>query len=268
MPGTNSLILPATRASSLARLGTQLREVLPLVKLNCTQRNICSFLWRRTYGCNRTRSVISLREFQGACRCCKEYIAQQLKILMKKRIIKRFFVPGRASIFFFNSDVTDWEEGCIDLAAMEHSRHSPARGCAAAEITELSSISEALVPDEHKAEVDECVGSSADEHEVTDYSFSAGGWQTDYIPLERQKRGRQFGQELTSSTTQELNSRTTQELNSRTTQELNSRTTQELNSRTTQELNSSSTPIHTSSRAGPVIAPPLNTVLKTILKTY
>ena len=244
MSGTNNLIQPAARAASLARLGNQLREVLPLVKLNRTQRNICSFLWRRTYGCNRTRSVISLREFQAACQCCKEYIAQQLKILTKKRIIKRFFVPGRASIYFFNNDVTDWEEGSIDLAALENSRHSPARGCTAAEITELSSASEPLRMDDGEAEVDEHQGSGADKVEVSTYPLLTAGWQTDYIPLDLKKRCWQLGQGLTPRTTQELTPRTTQELNNRT------------------------TPVHTSTRAGPLIAPPRNTVLKTILKTY
>lgn len=124
MSEANTLTLPAARAVTFARRGNLLREALPLAKLNRTQRNICSFLWRRTYGCNRTRSVISLREFQAACQCCKEYIAQQIKILMKKHIIRRIFVPGRASIFFFNSDVTDWEEGSIDLAALERSCHA------------------------------------------------------------------------------------------------------------------------------------------------
>ena len=242
MAEANNLTLPATRAVTFARLGNQLREALPLAKLNRTQRNICSFLWLRTYGCNRTRSVISLSEFQAACLCCKEYIARQIKILIKKRIIKRIFVPGRASIFHLNSDVTGWEEGSIDLAALEHSHVSPS-SCAAEEMTSLSSVPEPLGTDDSEAKAEEHPGLSADKDEMTHNPFLTNRWQIDYIPLNPQKTSRRFGQELSG------------------------RLTPELSGRLTPELNSSSTPAHTLSRAGPGFAPPLNTLLNTLLKT-
>ena len=253
MAGTNSVIASTARPGSIAHLGNQLLKALPLARLNRTQRNICSFMWRRTYGCNRTRNVISLREFQAACLCCKEYIARQIKILMKKRIVRRIFVPGRAPIYFLNPDVTDWEEGCIDLDALEHNHQSPAVSCAAVEMTALPSAPEASASDDSETEVDEYKDSIADNDDVPvrNKPFSQCRWQTDYIPLDLKKTRRPFGQELNSRTTQELSSRATQELNSRTTQELSSCTTQELSFRTTQELYCSTTPAHTLSRAGP-----------------
>ncbi len=290
MSGTNSLILPAARATSFAHRGNQLREALPLAKLNRTQRNICSFLWRRTYGCNRTRNVISLSEFQAACLCCKEYIARQIKILMKKRIIKRIFIPGRASIFHLNYDVTDWEEGSIDLAALAHGHESPGT-CTAEEMTGLSSAPEPLSTDDSEAEVVEHQGSSADKDEMTHYPFLTGGWQTDYIPLNPKRTNRRLGQELSGSSTPELSERSTPELFGRSTPELSGRSTPKLSGRLTPELFERSTPelsgrltpelferstpelykrttpAHASSRTGSGFAPPLNTVLNTILKT-
>ncbi|HRY14220.1 MAG TPA: replication protein, partial [Syntrophomonadaceae bacterium] len=295
MTGIDNLIAPE---GPYTRIGNQLLEALPLVKLNRTQENICIFLWRRTYGWNRTRDAISLTDFAAACGHCKEYVSKQIKALMRKRIIRRIFVPGRVSIYSFVADTAQWEKGCIDLEALVRNREAGIYCCANEELIDVTSDPEALWSDQAGEELDELCEGLMKTSEEMDCPIMEKGWldgsedmreneinpadqrpahitapelnprsskeSTSYISQELN-----FGttQELNSNTTQELNSNTTQELNSNTTQELNSNTTQELNSDTTQELYSSTTPEQVAAPASPGTANPLKTDLKTELKT-
>ncbi|MEQ8201934.1 MAG: replication protein, partial [Syntrophomonadaceae bacterium] len=182
------------------RIGTCLLEALPLVKLNRTQQNICIFLWRRTYGWNRTRDSISLADFTTACGCCKEYISRQLKILMEKHIIRRVFVPGRPAIYSFVADVTEWEEGCIDLEALERNRESGIYQCAPEEMTDLAPYPEALWSDQTGDEEvgDLKDGSTAVGEEAGECPFMEGNWLTDCEAEEREEKFRQAVQQLIS----------------------------------------------------------------------
>ena len=254
MSAIDGLIAPE---GPYTRIGNLLLEALPLVKLNRTQESICIFLWRRTYGWNRTRDAITLTDFANACGNCKEWVSKQIKALMRKRIIRRLFIPGRPAIYSFVADTAQWEEGCIDLEALERNRKSGTYRCESADMIDLTAHPEARWSDQTDGEIwdlfDGSVAVSAEEVDCgikEKENYPAGARPADIRNPESTSGSNQdknsyitqelnFGttQILDPSTTKELNSKTTQELNPRTTQELNPRTTQELNPRTTQELN-------------------------------
>ena len=273
MAAIDGLIVPE---GPFTRIGNQLLEALPLVKLTRTQENICIFLWRRTYGWNRTRDAITLTDFANACGNCKEYVSKQIKILMRKRIIRRIFVPGRPAIYSFVADAAEWEKGCIDLEALERNRQSNTYRCKSEEMIDLTPYPEALWSDQTDEEFgniyDGSLGASAEEMECP---LMEKDWLSDGVDEERENeidpadlRPADIGtQDLTSHSSQESDSYMTQELDLSTTQELNPKTTQELTSSTTPELHDRTTPEQGPAPPEPALGPPLNTDLKTILKT-
>ena len=101
------------------RIANLLLEALALAKLNGVQKGICMFLFRRTYGWNRTEDAITLGEFAEACGSSRAYISRQLAELIKKNIVCRVaYQPGKTPIYSFITSISDWDRICIDLNAL------------------------------------------------------------------------------------------------------------------------------------------------------
>lgn len=101
------------------RIANLLLEALALAKLNGVQKGICMFLFRRTYGWNRTEDAITLGEFAEACGSSRAYISRQLAELIKKNIVCRVaYQPGKTPIYSFITSISDWDRTCIDLNAL------------------------------------------------------------------------------------------------------------------------------------------------------
>ncbi len=238
--------------AEFTRIGNQLLEAIPLAKLNGTQENICIFLWRRTYGWNRTRDAIPLTAFTAACASCKEHISKQIKILIKKHIIRRVFVVGRPGIYSFVADTNEWADGCIDFEALEHNRDNGIYRCAPAEMIDLSEYPDALWSDDPRAEMEYCCDGWSD----------AGGEPADCPVREELWRGE--GDISVRGNDRRLSGNG---LSDHTTMGLSEYTTQELTDGTTQELSGSTTPGQVPAPNRPQIETLLNTVTKTDRKT-
>lgn len=98
------------------RIANLLLEALAIARLNGIQKGICLFLFRRTYGWNRSEDAISLGEFADACGTSKEYISRQLTSLIKRNIVcRRDYQPGKVPVYAFVTSVGEWDRSCIDL---------------------------------------------------------------------------------------------------------------------------------------------------------
>jgi len=101
------------------RIANLLLEALALARLNGVQKGICLFLFRRTYGWNRSEDAIALGEFAEACGTSRPYISRQLTELIKKNIIFRVaYQPGKVSVYSFVTSIVDWDQTAIDLDAL------------------------------------------------------------------------------------------------------------------------------------------------------
>jgi len=101
------------------KIANLLLEALAMCKINGTQKGICLFLFRRTYGWGKAEDAISLADFAASCGTSKPYISRQLQQLLKKNIIKRVsYQPGKTPIYKFNTRVIEWDRGCIDVEGL------------------------------------------------------------------------------------------------------------------------------------------------------
>ncbi len=119
MPKGDREKLKADCEDGFTRVSNLILEALSLARLNGTQMAICLFIFRRTYGWNRSQDAISLAEFAAACGSSKAYISRQLQDLIKKNIIHRVtYQPGKTPVYTFVTRVTEWDQACIDLEAL------------------------------------------------------------------------------------------------------------------------------------------------------
>lgn len=120
MPRGDREILKADCEDGFTRIANLLLEALALARLNGVQKGICLFLFRRTYGWNRSEDAIALGEFAEACGSSRSYISRQLSDLIEKNIICRVsYEPGKTPVYSFITSVAEWDSCCIDLAALK-----------------------------------------------------------------------------------------------------------------------------------------------------
>jgi len=101
------------------KIANLLLEALALARLNGVQKGICMFIFRRTFGWNRSEDAIALAEFAEACGSSRAYISRQLAELIKKNIICRVeYQPGKIPVYSFVTSVADWDQTCIDINAL------------------------------------------------------------------------------------------------------------------------------------------------------
>lgn len=119
MPKGDREIFKADCEDGFTRIANLLLEALALARLNGIQKGICMFIFRRTYGWNRSEDAITLSEFAEACGSSREYISRQLAVLIKKNIICRVaYQPGKTPVYSFVTSIADWDQRCIDLSAL------------------------------------------------------------------------------------------------------------------------------------------------------
>ncbi|MEN6326035.1 MAG: replication protein [Syntrophomonas sp.] len=125
MPRGDREKFKADCADGFTKIANLLLEALALAKLNGVQKGICMFIFRRTFGWNRTEDAITLGEFAEACGSSRAYISRQLSELIKKNIICRVsYQPGKTPVYSFTTNISEWDPGSLDLNALsENSVH-------------------------------------------------------------------------------------------------------------------------------------------------
>lgn len=119
MPKGDRDNLKADCEDGFTRIANLILEALALAKLNGTQKGICLFLFRRTYGWNRSEDAISLADFAAACGSSKPYISRQLQDLISKNVICRVaYEPGKTPVYAFTTRISEWDPACIDRQAL------------------------------------------------------------------------------------------------------------------------------------------------------
>lgn len=119
MPQGDREILKADLDDGYTKIANLILEALAMAKLSGTQKGICMFLLRRTYGWGKTDDAISLGEFADACDTSQAYISRQIKELLKKCVIKRVsYMPGHTPVYTFNTRVAEWDKGCINVQGL------------------------------------------------------------------------------------------------------------------------------------------------------
>ncbi|WP_051688320.1 replication protein [Desulfofalx alkaliphila] len=109
-------ILKADTDDGFTKIANLLLEALAMCKINGTQKSMCLFLLRRTYGWGKSEDAISLSDFATACGTSNPYISRQIKDLLQKNIIKRVsYEPGKTPVYAFNTKIDEWDSNCIDL---------------------------------------------------------------------------------------------------------------------------------------------------------
>lgn len=138
MPKGDREIYKADCEDGFTKIANLLLEALAMARLNGVQKGICMFLFRRTYGWNRTADAISLGEFAEACGTSKPYASRQLNDLIKKNIVCRVeYQPGKVPVYSFITSVDRWDAGCIDLQALSQNAADGLYECAEADAKRL-----------------------------------------------------------------------------------------------------------------------------------
>jgi phage replication O-like protein O len=108
--------LKADCEDGYTRVANLILEALALAKLNGVQKGICLYLIRQSYGWGKSEEAISLHEFAVACGTSKTYISKQMQDLLEKKIIIRTeYLPGKKPIYKLNTNIAEWDKGCIDV---------------------------------------------------------------------------------------------------------------------------------------------------------
>lgn len=98
------------------RMPNILFDALICSNLNSTQKDMCYYLIRRSYGWGRKTAGISLGDFAFVCGTFKPYVSKQLKDLLAKNVIIRVGRKnGQKTVYCFNPDIEEWDKSCIDL---------------------------------------------------------------------------------------------------------------------------------------------------------
>lgn len=119
MPRGDREKLKADCEDGFTKVANLILEAMALAKLNGTQKGICLYLWRRTYGWNHSEDAISLAEFAAACGTTKTYVSRQLNDLIDKNIIRRVsYQPGKTPVYTFETNVADWDQCCLESQAL------------------------------------------------------------------------------------------------------------------------------------------------------
>lgn len=119
MPKGDREIMKADCEDGFTKIANLLLEALAMARLNGVQKGICLFLFRRTYGWNRSQDAISLEDFAAACGSSRPYISRQINELIKKNIICRLaYQPGKKSVYAFVTCIAAWDQAVIDLEAL------------------------------------------------------------------------------------------------------------------------------------------------------
>lgn len=86
-----------------------------MAKLTITQKHICYYLIRRSYGWNLTEAAISLNEFAAVCNTDRSWLVKQLKELLRKKVIIRIGTLDSTGVYSLNTSIDEWDRSCLDF---------------------------------------------------------------------------------------------------------------------------------------------------------
>lgn len=143
MPLGDREILKADLDDGYTKIANLLLEALAIAKLSSTQKGICLFLMRRTYGWGKAEDAISLGEFATACGTSQPYISRQIKDLLKKQVIIRVtYEPGKTPVYTFNTRVADWDKGCINVQGLHEYARQGLYDCARVGLSDCAKVNQ------------------------------------------------------------------------------------------------------------------------------
>lgn len=154
MPKGDREIFKADCEDGFTKIANLLLEALALAKLNGVQKGICLYLFRRTYGWNRTKDAIALGEFAEACGSSREYISRQIAELIKKNIICRVaYQPGKTPVYSFVTSISDWDRCCIDINTLANNSAQGIYDCCETIVQGLHDCTRVAVQGLHKSTI-------------------------------------------------------------------------------------------------------------------
>jgi len=115
MPDHN-MDLVADLSRGFTKIPNLLFEALMCTKLTRTQRYICDFILRHTYGWNRKEVPISINEFVFNFKSERSWIRNQLNDLLDKKIVLKTRISSdKKSVLKMNPNIFEWDRTCFDL---------------------------------------------------------------------------------------------------------------------------------------------------------
>ncbi len=135
--------LQADIENGFTQIANLLLEALTMAKLNGTQKGICMFLWRRTYGWGKSDDAVSLREYSEACGTSQSYISRQLNELLKKKVVIRVkYEPGKTPVYTFNTRVSQWDKGCLNVQDLSNRISQGLSDCARVGLSDCARVNQ------------------------------------------------------------------------------------------------------------------------------
>ena len=88
----------------------EIQAALLAAKINLTQRMLCNYILRLTYGGDRTTAPIGFSEFSYLKTLSVPWIKKQLKLLADRRIVLCLEErPGNIGIYIINPEISEWK---------------------------------------------------------------------------------------------------------------------------------------------------------------
>lgn len=116
MPAKKSKNFVARIEKGFTRIPNILFDAIICSNLNITQKDMCYYLIRRSFGWGKHYAAISLNDFAFVCGSFKPYISTQLKELQKKRVVIKYGkLRDQKTVYGMNPDIAQWDKSCIDL---------------------------------------------------------------------------------------------------------------------------------------------------------
>lgn len=107
------------------QIPNQLFEALMVANLTKTQKDICDYLLRRSYGWNQKEAAASINEIADIFNIDRSWVAKQLKdLLIKNVIIRTGNQLDNTAVYKINTIITDWDSNCIDLDQLKNINNS------------------------------------------------------------------------------------------------------------------------------------------------
>jgi phage replication O-like protein O len=120
MPKGDRLKLKADPEDGTTPIANLLLEAVAMAKLSGLQKGAILHLWRKTYGWvdesgkRRKEASIGLKEWTTALDAIKSSVATALSELVQKNIIIRNSDAWQTYNYQINTNIADWNSGCID----------------------------------------------------------------------------------------------------------------------------------------------------------
>ena len=178
------------------KIANLLLEALAAAKLNGVQKGICLFLWRRTYGWGVKEDQVGLKEFAQACDTSEQYISRQLKQLVSWNIIIRTsYAPGKVPTYTYNTRVTEWNKGCINVQGLNDCAIQGLYKCAIQGLHDCARVNQS--PDQESQGLEPCLKTGLKKDQINSSSSLTTTEQSPKASLEKTPTNKALIAELT-----------------------------------------------------------------------